>query len=120
MRHRLAALLCGLMFILAAPTGVKAIEIKEVVSPNGVVAWLVEDHSIPLVSIEFEFDGGAASNADAQAGAAYLIGKHDYFESRRRRVTILRHRHPLAGARPRGEPHRFALAAAVPAEESPC
>ena len=37
-----------------------AVEIQEVVSPGGITAWLVEEHSIPFTALEIRFRGGAA------------------------------------------------------------
>jgi len=58
--------------LLGTTVPASAIEIKEVVSPGGVIAWLVKDHSVPLISIEFEFKGGASSDPDDRQGLAYL------------------------------------------------
>lgn len=64
----LAAVLC---LTLGAGTAV-AVEVKEVTSPGGLKAWLVEDHSVPLVSMEFSFEGGAALDPDGLEGLANL------------------------------------------------
>lgn len=50
----------------------RAVEIQDVVSPGGISAWLVEDHTIPLVAMEFEFRGGAALDPKGREGLAYL------------------------------------------------
>ncbi len=44
----------------------------QVVEAAGVTAWLVEDHSVPVVSLSWSWPGGAALDSDEQAGAAAL------------------------------------------------
>lgn len=46
--------------------------IKEVISPKGIKAWLVEDHSIPVVSINASFDGGALLDPLGKEGLALV------------------------------------------------
>ncbi|MBN9454602.1 MAG: insulinase family protein [Bosea sp.] len=50
-----------------------AIAVQTVRSPGGVEAWLVEEHSLPLIAMDFAFDGGASRDPDNAAGSAYLI-----------------------------------------------
>ena len=35
------------------------VSIQDVVSPKGVSAWLVEDYTVPIISIRFAFKGGS-------------------------------------------------------------
>jgi zinc protease len=51
---------------------VAAVEVQEVVSPGGVIAWLIEEHSIPLISLEYEFSGGSSADPRNLKGLAYL------------------------------------------------
>lgn len=51
----------------------KLLDIKVVTSPKGVTAWLVEDHNLPLISMEFAFHGaGAALDAPDKQGLAQM------------------------------------------------
>uniref|UniRef100_A0A9E8CSQ9 Insulinase family protein n=1 Tax=Bosea sp. NBC_00436 TaxID=2969620 RepID=A0A9E8CSQ9_9HYPH len=50
-----------------------AIAVQIVRSPGGVEAWLVEEHSLPLIAVDFAFDGGASRDPENAAGSAYLI-----------------------------------------------
>ena len=50
-----------------------AITVQKVRSPVGVEAWLVEEHSLPLIAVDFAFDGGATRDPENRAGSAYLI-----------------------------------------------
>ena len=43
-----------------------AVDIKEVTSPGGLSAWLVEEHSIPFTALEIRFKGGALSGCRRQ------------------------------------------------------
>ena len=67
---RIAAALSALVFAFPALAN---IEIEEVTSPGGIEAWLVEDHSIPFVALEFWFVGGSALDAPEARGATYLM-----------------------------------------------
>lgn len=47
--------------------------VQTVRSASGVEAWLVEEHSLPLIAVDFAFDGGATRDPENEAGAAYLV-----------------------------------------------
>jgi zinc protease len=55
------------------PTVKSTVNVRELVSPRGVRAWLVEDYAVPLVSLEFAFDGGASQDPPGKAGAATML-----------------------------------------------
>lgn len=57
----------------AAVRPASAIEIEKVVSPGGIEAWLVSESAVPLVSVQFAFDGGAAQDPPDRPGVANLI-----------------------------------------------
>ena len=58
---------------LALPAAAQALEIERVVSPGGIEAWLVEEHSIPFVAIELRFRGGANEDEPGRRGATNLM-----------------------------------------------
>ena len=60
-------------FALASPSGANAIEIKEVTSPGGIKAWLVESKAIPLIAMDFSFEGGSTSDPVGKEGTAHFI-----------------------------------------------
>jgi len=64
MKHTLYILLFVLIFapVNAALARDSFLDIQEVVSDSGIKAWLVEDHSVPIISIEFTFKGAGAYN----------------------------------------------------------
>lgn len=50
-----------------------AVEVERVVSDKGVEAWLVRDHSNPIVTMEFKFQGGGALDPKGKEGLAALV-----------------------------------------------
>ena len=59
--------------LLAGPSVAVALEVEQIVSPRGIKAWLVEEHSIPLVAIRFAFMGGAAQDPPGKEGLADMV-----------------------------------------------
>ena len=59
--------------IFLVASDVAAIEIKEVKSSAGVKAWLVEDHTNPIITVDFSFRGGAALDPVGKEGLANLV-----------------------------------------------
>ncbi|MDX1400720.1 MAG: pitrilysin family protein [Kiloniellales bacterium] len=61
------------LFVLAAVSTANAVEVEHVVSPGGIEAWLVEDHSNPIISLKLSFRGGSALDPKDKAGLANLV-----------------------------------------------
>ena len=59
--------------VLPALSAHAAVAIQEVKSDKGIVAWLVEDHSIPIVTINFSFKGGSSQDPAGREGLANLM-----------------------------------------------
>ena len=57
--------------LLAAPARA-AFQIQRVVSPGGIEAWLLEDHRVPIMSLDISFKGGAALDPKGKDGLAIL------------------------------------------------
>ena len=51
----------------------QSVNVREIVSPGGVKAWLVEDYAVPIVSLDFAFRGGATQDPEGKAGAATIM-----------------------------------------------
>ncbi|MEQ8355450.1 MAG: pitrilysin family protein [Kiloniellaceae bacterium] len=51
----------------------RAVEVQRVVSPGGIEAWLVEDHTNPIIALEMSFLGGAALDPEGKAGLANMV-----------------------------------------------
>ena len=62
----------GLALFAALPARA-TVDIVPETSPGGITAWLVEDHSIPFVSLEIRFRGGASLDLLGKRGATYLM-----------------------------------------------
>ncbi len=52
---------------------VNAMTIERAISPAGIEAWLVEDHTLPIVAIRFAFPGGAALDPAGKSGLAAVV-----------------------------------------------
>ena len=63
----------ALFLVLAAGLPARAVEVQRVVSPGAIEAWLVEDHSNPIISLELSFLGGAALDPPGRAGLASMV-----------------------------------------------
>ena len=50
----------------------EAVEIKEVTTPLGIKAWLVEDRSTPVVALSFSFASGSSSDPENAQGLTSL------------------------------------------------
>lgn len=70
-RRGLAAVF-GLAVAFAA-TSVSAMQIQRVVSPGGIEAWLVEDHAVPLIAVNFAFAGGNSQDPAGKEGVGNLL-----------------------------------------------
>ena len=69
----LAAALVLLAILVVAALPARAVEVQRVVSPGGIEAWLVEDHTNPLMAMRFTFRGGAALDPEGKEGLANLV-----------------------------------------------
>lgn len=67
-RHILAICL-----IFAALPAKADVDVKEITTPGGLKAWLVEEHNIPFVSLELRFRGGTSLDAPGKRGATNLM-----------------------------------------------
>ena len=68
------ALLCLAVTVVLLPAGpARAVEVQRVVSPGGIEAWLVEDHSNPIIMLDLAFRGGAALDPQGKEGLANMV-----------------------------------------------
>ena len=68
----LAALIAFAAFLLPASRA-EAMKIQVVKSPGGITAWLVEEHSVPLIGMRFAFEGGSAQDPAGKEGIAHFL-----------------------------------------------
>jgi zinc protease len=60
------------------PAPARAISVETVTSPGGITAWLVQDHSQRVISLEFSIRGGLASDPKDKSGlATFAMGLLD-------------------------------------------
>jgi len=59
--------------VLFSPGQANAMKIQTVKSPGGIEAWLVEEHALPLLTMQFGFKGGASQDPDGKPGVANFI-----------------------------------------------
>jgi zinc protease len=66
--------LCLIVFLSLLSHNAHAMpDIQVIHSPQGRTAWLIEDHAVPLVAVNFLFrDAGSATDPEAQQGLATL------------------------------------------------
>ncbi|TYC68087.1 insulinase family protein [Stappia sp. BW2] len=73
MRGPVSAFALSLVALLGMMKLAEAVEIQEVTSPKGVTAWLVEDHTVPIIALNFSFDGGSAQDPAGKEGLTRLL-----------------------------------------------
>jgi zinc protease len=58
----------------AYPLSANATKIERIVSPSGIVAWLVSERSVPLIAFDFAFRGGGSTqDPPDKAGVASMV-----------------------------------------------
>lgn len=68
------AIVLLLIFITPAHARDRFLDIREITSPGGIHAWFVEDHSVPVISLQFAFRGaGSALDPAGKQGLARLV-----------------------------------------------
>jgi zinc protease len=63
----------ALVLLLSAAASVAEVRIQEVKSAKGITAWLVEDYSVPIISVRFAFEGGTTQDPIGKEGLANLM-----------------------------------------------
>jgi len=72
LRH-IAVATAALAFVFLAAIPAYALKIQQVRSPGGITAWLVEDYTVPIISMKFSFDGGTTQDPAGKEGLANLM-----------------------------------------------
>lgn len=71
--HAALGLLVALVALgLRASPGL-ALTVEEIVSPKGIKAWLVQEHSVPLIALKFALAGGASQDPMGKEGLATMV-----------------------------------------------
>jgi zinc protease len=73
--RRLRCLIAAAAVSIAAlaPHPASATAVQRVVSPGGIVAWLVHEPSLPLVALNFAFAGGSTEDPADKPGVGYMV-----------------------------------------------
>jgi zinc protease len=67
-----ASIALAVLALWAGASAASAVTIEQIVSPSGIHAWLVREHAVPLVALNYSFHGGSSQDDAAKAGAAHL------------------------------------------------
>ncbi len=68
-----ATFLGAFMTIALVNPPARAATVEEITSPSGLKAWLVEDYTVPIVTMNVAFRGGTAQDPADRAGLANLM-----------------------------------------------
>ncbi len=64
----------AILLLVSTPASAGILDIQTVKSAKGISAWLVEDHSVPVISVRFTFVGaGAVNDPDAKQGLSQIL-----------------------------------------------
>ncbi|WP_041798391.1 M16 family metallopeptidase [Rhodopseudomonas palustris] len=58
---------------LPATPGFAAAKIQNLVTPGGIQAWFVQDATVPLISMEYSFGGGASQDPADKPGVGHMV-----------------------------------------------
>ena len=76
--HTLRSLVVVTGLFVASAASANAFTIQEVTSPGGIKAWLVEEHAIPLMAMNYSFKGGTELDPAGKEGVStFLTGMMD-------------------------------------------
>jgi zinc protease len=70
---RLAVAFAAILFAVTLSRPAQAMNIQTIKSPGGIEAWLVEEHSVPLMALRFALDGGNSQDPAGKDGVANFI-----------------------------------------------
>lgn len=65
--------IAALFLIVTLSQPAHAMKIQTVKSPGGIEAWLVEEHSVPVLALKFAFTGGNSQDPAGKEGLANFI-----------------------------------------------
>ncbi|WP_296517640.1 pitrilysin family protein [Rhodopseudomonas sp.] len=66
------ALSVALAALLPVPSFAAA-KIQRLVSPGGIEAWFVQDATVPLIAMQYSFDGGASQDPADRPGVGHMV-----------------------------------------------
>jgi zinc protease len=72
-KTRASAVVALLGSMLFASPGWAEVDIQEVTSEKGIKAWLVEDYTVPIITVRFSFQGGNTQDPPGKDGLSNLM-----------------------------------------------
>ena len=69
----LPRLVLVLLLLLAAFAPARALEVKKIITPKGLEVWFAEDHTVPIIALNYAFRGGAAADPKDRRGLANFL-----------------------------------------------
>ncbi len=72
MKQFITSIALALLAFCAGASTASAMTIEQIVSPSGIHAWLVREHAVPLVALNYSFHGGSSQDDALKVGTAHL------------------------------------------------
>ena len=70
---RLALAAAMSLALVSTPTPSRAANVERLTTPLGLEVWFVRDDTLPMLSVEYAFRGGAAQDPAAKPGVANMV-----------------------------------------------
>lgn len=70
---RFIAVFAFVVTLLPEPAQAKVLDVQELTTPKGITVWLVQDDTLPVISMAFSFDGGLALDPPEKPGVGRLV-----------------------------------------------
>ncbi len=71
--HRLSGLVLLIVGFCLTVVHAHAIDIKQVKTPGGITAWLVEDYTLPIIAFSYAFEGGSSQDDEGKEGTVRIL-----------------------------------------------
>ncbi len=71
-RFASTVLACAALLLASTPSHA-ATKIQRLVSPGGIEAWFVQDATVPLIAMEYAFNGGASQDPAGKSGVGNMV-----------------------------------------------
>lgn len=69
----IAFLMLAAISLISFTRPAEAMNIQKIKSPGGIEAWLVEEHSVPLIALRYAFFGGSSQDRPGKEGTGNFI-----------------------------------------------
>ncbi len=72
-RWAIQALAALLAWLVLLPQAALAVNAQQITTPKGFKVWFVEDHTVPIIALNYAFRGGAAADPKDRRGLATFL-----------------------------------------------